>query len=175
MLWKGRRQSDNIQDSRGRGGGFGRGMPGGRSPIRIPMGGRAGGGMSISTIIILVVLYFGLRACGVDPLQILAGGDGGPAGVPGGGGQVTQGQAPASDEMTQFVSVVLAETEDVWNGIFQAEGLSYQEPRLVLFTNQVQSACGFASAAFGPFYFPGDQKVLIDLVFFRALAILCDA
>ena len=75
MLWRGRRQSDNIQDSRGSGGG--RGMPGGggfgRNPIRIPMGGRAGGG-GLSGIIILVVLFFALSACGIDPLQILAGG-----------------------------------------------------------------------------------------------------
>ena len=167
MLWKGRRQSDNVQDSRGRGGGFGRGMPGGagRNPIRIPIG-RGRGGMSISTIIILVVLYFALRACGIDPLQILAGGDGG---VPGGGGQVSESQPKATDEMTQFVGVVLAETEDVWNGIFQAEGLKYEEPQLVLFAGQVKSACGYASSASGPFYCPGDKKVYLDTTFFDQL------
>jgi predicted metalloprotease len=171
MRWKGRRQSDNVEDMRGSGGGgFGRGMPGGlgRNPIRIPMGGRAGGG-GLSTIIILVVLFFALRACGIDPLQILAGGDGGQVGVPGGGGQVTQGQPRASDEMTQFVSTVLAETEDVWNGIFQAEGLKYEEPQLVLFDGQVKSACGFASSASGPFYCPGDRKVYLDTSFFDQL------
>jgi predicted metalloprotease len=169
MRWRGRRQSDNVQDMRGSGGGgFGR-MPGGlgRSPIRIPMGGRAGGG-GLSTIIILVVLFFALRACGIDPLEMLAGGDGGQ-GVPGGGGQVTEGQPRASDEMTQFVSTVLAETEDVWNGIFQAEGLKYEEPQLVLFSGQVRSACGFASSASGPFYCPGDRKVYLDTTFFEQL------
>jgi predicted metalloprotease len=167
MRWRGRRQSDNIQDSRG--GGFGR-MPGGglgRNPIRIPMGGRAGGG-SLTGIIVLVVLFFALKACGIDPLQILAGGDG-PAGVPGGGGQVTESQPKASDEMTQFVGVVLAETEDVWNGIFQAEGLKYEEPQLVLFAGHVQSACGYASSASGPFYCPGDKKVYLDTTFFEQL------
>ena len=166
MRWRGRRQSDNIQDSRGQGGGFGRGGGVGRSPIRIPIGGRGGGGLSISTIIILVVLYFALRACGIDPLQILAGGDGG---VPGGGGQVSESQPKATDEMTQFVGVVLAETEDVWNGIFQAEGLKYEEPTLELFSGQVKSACGYASSASGPFYCPGDKKVYLDTTFFDQL------
>ncbi|TIU06013.1 MAG: flagellar biosynthesis protein FlgM, partial [Mesorhizobium sp.] len=85
MLWKGRRQSDNVEDQRGQGGGFN--LPrGGPGRFRIPVGGRSGGGMSLSTIIILVVLYFGLKAFGIDPLQILAGGDGG---VGPGGGQIT--------------------------------------------------------------------------------------
>ena len=164
MLWKGRRQSDNVEDARGRGGG---GMPGGmgRNPIRIPMGRSGGGG--ISGIIILVILFFALRACGIDPMQILAGGDGG---APGGGGQITQDQgAPASDEMKQFVGTVLAETEDVWNGIFQAEGLQYKEPTLKLFSGQISSACGYASSASGPFYCPSDQKVYLDTSFFQQL------
>jgi predicted metalloprotease len=172
MLWKGRRQSSNVEDNRSSGGlpgGFGRGgRPGG---FRIPMGrGGSGGGMSISTIVILVVLFFALRACGIDPLDMLAGG----SGTPGGGGQITEttdpGAVPANDEMKQFVSTVLAETEDVWNGIFQAEGLDYKEPTLTLFTEQVRSACGFASAASGPFYCPGDQKVYLDTAFFDQLA-----
>lgn len=170
MLWKGRRQSDNVQDTRGQGGGgFGRGMPGGMGrQVRLPMG-RSGGGFSLSTIIILVVLYFALRACGIDPLQILAGDPGGS--VPGGGGQITQSQpgAESSDEMKQFVGVVLAETEDVWNGIFKAEGAQYTEPQLVMFSGQVQSACGFASSASGPFYCPGDRKVYLDTSFFDQL------
>ena len=127
MLWRGRRQSDNIEDARGQGGG---GLPGGfgrsSGPIRIPIGGRAGGG-GITGIIILVVLFFALRACGIDPLQILNGVDG--TGVPGGGGTVTETSPPASDEMKQFVATVLAETEDAWNGIFQAEGLEYRSRR----------------------------------------------
>lgn len=170
MRWRGRRQSSNVEDLRGRGGGlpggFGRGAPGGR--VRIPMGRGAGGGMSLGTIVILVVLFFALRACGIDPLEILSGGDG----VPGGGGQVTQttdSGSGASDEMKQFVSVVLAETEDVWNGIFQAEGMDYREPTLTLFSDQISSACGFASAAVGPFYCPGDEKVYLDVGFFDQL------
>ena len=144
-------------------------MPGGfgRSPVRLPIGRGASGG-GLSGIIILVVLFFVLKACGIDPLQILAGGEGGMA--PGGGGQVTEGQAPANDEMTQFVATVLAETEDVWNGIFQAEGLQYEEPKLVLFAGQVRSACGFASSASGPFYCPGDKKVYLDTSFFDQLS-----
>jgi predicted metalloprotease len=173
MRWKGRRESSNVEDTRGSGGGGGFRMPGGfgRSPggggIRIPTGGRSGG-LSISTIIILVVLFFALRACGIDPLDMLAGGGGG---VPGGGGQVVEQEdgTQANDEMKQFVSVVLAETEDVWNGIFQAEGAQYKEPTLRLFSGQVQSACGFASSAAGPFYCPGDQKVYLDTTFFDQL------
>ena len=170
MRWRGRRESDNIEDGRGQGGGmrlpggFGR-SGGGPGNIRIPMG-KSGGGLS--TIIILVVLFFALRACGIDPLEMLAGGSGG---VPGGGGQITEEEGtPANDEMKQFVGVVLAETEDVWNGIFQAEGQQYQEPTLRLFSGQVQSACGYASAASGPFYCPGDKKVYLDTTFFDQLA-----
>ncbi|MER8436264.1 zinc metallopeptidase [Mesorhizobium sp. M1312] len=170
MLWKGRRQSDNVEDQRGQGGGFD--LPrGGAGRFRIPVGGRSGGGMSLSTIIILVVLYFGLKAFGIDPLQILAGGGGGLA--PGGGGQITDNSggtgAPASDEMKQFVSTVLAETEDTWTGIFQAEGLTYKDPKLVLFSGQIRSACGSASSAAGPFYCPGDRKVYLDTTFFEQL------
>ncbi|TIT02185.1 MAG: flagellar biosynthesis protein FlgM [Mesorhizobium sp.] len=171
MLWKGRRQSDNVQDERGQSGG---GLPGGwPGQFRIPIGGRSGGGMSLSTIVILVVLYFGLKAFGIDPLQILAGGGGGL--LPGGGGQITDNSgaqgtgAPASDEMKQFVSTVLAETEDTWSGIFQANGLTYEDPKLVLFSGQIRSACGFASSAAGPFYCPGDHKVYLDTTFFQQL------
>ena len=174
MRWRGRRQSSNIEDTRGSGGGGGFGLPGGfgrsGSPgggIRIPTGGRSGGGLSITTIVILVVLFFALRACGIDPLDMLGGG----TGVPGGGGQVVEQEdgTQASDEMREFVGVVLAETEDVWNGIFQAEGAQYDEPTLRLFSSQVQSACGFASAASGPFYCPGDRKVYLDTTFFDQL------
>ena len=164
MRWRGRRQSSNVEDRRGQSGipgGFGRGG----GPIRIPIGRGMGGG-GISGIIILVVIFFALRACGIDPLQIL---EGGPVG---GGSQMSESQpgAEPTDEEGQFVSVVLAETEDVWNGIFQAEGQSYSEPSMVLFSNQISSACGFASSASGPFYCPGDSKVYIDLGFFRELA-----
>jgi predicted metalloprotease len=126
--------------------------------------GRAAGGGGISGIIILVVLFFVLKAVGIDPLEMLAGD---PGGAP--GSQVTRPNAPASDELGQFAGVVLAETEDVWNGIFQAEGQRYAEPSMVLFNGQVGSACGFASAASGPFYCPGDRKIYIDLDFFDQL------
>lgn len=158
MRWKDRRQSSNVEDRRGQSGGFGGGGMG-RSPIRLPIGRGAGGG-SLSGIILLVVIFFALRACGIDPLQLLD--EGGPV------AQQTSNNLPA-DEATQFISVVLAETEDVWNGIFQAEGKSYREPVLVLFSKQVGSACGFASSASGPFYCPGDSKVYIDLTFFKEL------
>jgi len=134
--------------------GLGRGMP-----IRIPAG-RGGGGMSFTTIIILVVGFFLLRAMGIDPLQLLDGGAGPDARVE---------QPAASDEATQFVGVVLAETEDVWHTLFEEAGASYSEPQLVLFSGHVNSACGFASAATGPFYCPGDRKVYLDLDFFETL------
>jgi predicted metalloprotease len=167
MLWRGRRQSDNIEDVRGQGGGrfpggFGRNTGG---PVRIPIG-RGSGGVSISTIIIIVILYFALRACGIDPLQMLSEEGGG---MPG-GGAITDTNAPGSDEMKQFVATVLAETEDVWNGIFQSMGRTYEEPKLVLFKGSIQSACGYATAASGPFYCPGDRRVYLDTDFFDQLA-----
>ena len=171
MLWRGRRQSDNIEDDRSdSGGGLGGGSPG---QFRIPIGGRAGGGGSIFLVILVVLAgwYFGF-----DPSTILGGGDGGL--LPGGGGQITDNSGggqdsgagtPANDEMKQFVATVLAETEDTWTGIFKSQGLTYEDPKLVLFSGQVRSACGFASAAAGPFYCPGDHKVYLDMTFFQQL------
>ena len=164
MRWRGRRQSSNVEDRRGGGGlsgGFGRG---GR-PIRIPIGRGGLGGGGLSGIIILIVIFFALRACGIDPFQILEGGPTGPS--------VTENSGPGAqptDEAAQFVSVVLAETEDVWNGVFEAQGENYTEPSLVLFNGQINSACGFASSASGPFYCPGDRKLYIDLDFFGELS-----
>ncbi len=162
MRWRGRRQSSNIDDRRGRSparipGGFSRG--GTRIPIRIGRGGGIGG------IVLIVALFILLPALGINPGDLIGGGGQGPA------VQTSQRQAPpANDEQAQFVGVVLAETEDVWNGIFQAEGESYQEPTLVMFTGAVNSACGTASSAVGPFYCPGDNQVYIDLSFFDELA-----
>ncbi|WEX11221.1 neutral zinc metallopeptidase [Chelativorans sp. AA-79] len=161
MRWRGRRESSNIEDRRRAGGGLSGMRRGG--PIRIPIGGRTGGG-GLGTIIILVILFFGLRALGIDPLQMLDEGT----------GQQTV-QQTGNDEERQFVAVVLADTEDVWHQVFQSEGATYQEPPLVLFSGQVQSACGFASAASGPFYCPGDRKVYLDLSFFNELARRFDA
>ncbi|MCV3206902.1 zinc metallopeptidase [Mesorhizobium sp. YC-39] len=172
MLWKGRRQSDNVEDQRGQGGGFGGGSPG---QFRIPVGGSSGGRMSLSSLIILgVIALIAWGVFGINPMQIL---NGGGDLMPGGGGQITDNSgeqgggtgAPASDEMKQFVSTVLAETEDTWTGIFQAEGLTYEDPKLVLFSGQIRSACGFASSAAGPFYCPGDHKVYLDTTFFQQL------
>jgi predicted metalloprotease len=131
--------------------------------------GRRGGGLSIGTIIFLVVLYLIFKAMGIDLLQIMDGGSTG-----GGGYEQSQSggssQAPANDEMTAFVRTVLAETEDTWTGIFKSMGRDYEEPRLVLFSGQTQSACGFASAATGPFYCPSDHKVYLDTAFFQQLS-----
>ncbi len=131
---------------------------------------RVARGGGLSTIILMVVLFFVLKACGIDPTAILSGSDGGL------GGNFTEEQttttrAPAAqDKMTAFVKTVLAETEDTWGGIFEAEGEKYPAPTMVLFDGQVRSACGMASAASGPFYCPGDQKLYIDLTFYDQLA-----
>jgi len=167
MDWKGRRQSDNIEDRRGassRGG-----NPFGRRGIRLPSGGIRRSGLSLKTILIIGVIYLVLKFMGIDPLQML-GSDPGTVltGQPSGpGSQISETR---KDEMTQFVATVLAETEDVWNGIMKSQGFDYPEPTLVLFSGAVASACGNASSASGPFYCPGDQKVYIDLAFFDELA-----
>ncbi len=188
MRWRGRRESSNIEDARGgggqgRGGGFrfpgglGRGRSGGGGPMR-----RASGG-GFSTIILLVVGFFLLKMCGINPLDMLTGGGGGlmpkqaeqttkvnPPVMPKTNNQPTrQGKVSTNDEMKQFIGVVLAETENVWNGIFQQEGRRYPEPKLVMFSRSIRSACGQASAATGPFYCPGDQKVYLDSDFFQTL------
>lgn len=121
---------------------------GGRVPI-------AAGGGGIGVILIAIIAMF----LGVDPSFILEG------------EQTTYApsQTSQSDELSDFVSVVLADTEDVWHPIFRQLGRTYQEPKLVLFNGQVSSACGLAQAAVGPFYCPADQKVYIDLAFYQDL------
>jgi uncharacterized protein len=160
MEWRGRRQSRNIEDRRGAGGGnpFGRG--GMRLPSRGIRVGRGGGGGIIFLIIAAVILWM----LGINPMQLI---EGTTTSSPGGSGQVT---TQRNDEMKQFVATVLAETEDVWNGIMQSQGRDYPEPTLVLFSGGVRSACGTASSASGPFYCPGDRKVYIDLGFYDELA-----
>jgi uncharacterized protein len=140
MRWQGGRRSTNVQDRRGRGGLI------------------AGGGIGAVVLTIVALLL------GVDP-----------RGIPNGGAP-TQEVAPGApdqftgvDEEADFISVVLADTEDTWNQIFAERGLTYQEPQLVLFENAVQSACGFAQSAVGPFYCPADQHLYLDLSFFREL------
>ena len=142
MRWRTGRESDNVEDRRG----F-------RAAPTI-----AGGGIG-TIILVLIAMYFG-----IDPSFLLQGGA--PSGV---SSQQSVQLSPADDESRKFVSVVLADTEDTWHSLFRQMGRSYQEPKLVLFSGAVQSACGFAQAAVGPFYCPADQKVYIDLIFYQEL------
>ncbi len=124
---------------------------------------RFGGGRGLSLGGIAIVVVVGLLM-GQDPLQIL----GQLAGQ--GGYSTTQADRPAgNDEQSEFVRAVLGDTEDTWRTIFQANSRQYQDPKLVLFDGGVNSACGFASSAVGPFYCPGDRQVYLDLSFFRDL------
>lgn len=147
------RESDNLEDRRGSGMGGGGGL-------------RLGGGrLGLGTIAIaLVASYF----LGINPLTLLSMLSGG--GMP----AIEQSAPPASkppanDETAIFVSKVLASTEDTWNEVFRASGRQYEEPKLVLFSGVTPTACGTGQSAMGPFYCPGDQKVYIDLTFFREL------
>ncbi len=169
MRWKGRRQSSNIEDRRGMGGGMG-GMrfPGGLGGGFGGGGMRRGGGIGIFGILILLGIAWLL---GINPLALLSG-----ELDSGGGGYVEQPQqsagggtfaSPQEEELKEFVAVVLAETEDTWNQIL---GQQYREPKLVLFSGGAQSGCGFAQSAVGPFYCPADEKVYIDLTFFDELS-----
>ncbi|MGV3569328.1 MAG: neutral zinc metallopeptidase [Ramlibacter sp.] len=147
MRWEGNRESSNVEDMRSGGGGFGLG----------------GGAIGIGTIVIALV---GGALLGVNPLTLL--------GIMTGGGttQVQQGPAPAppaNDRDAKFVSTVLADTEDVWTGLFQQGGATYHDPKLVLFRGAVRTACGAGQAAMGPFYCPADQKVYIDLSFYETM------
>jgi predicted metalloprotease len=115
----------------------------------------------------LVVLLIGAVFFGVDPSVLLQGIEGGPVSYEQPAEQARP--IPADDEGAQFVSVVLADTEDTWREQFRARGGTYRDPKLVLFSGAAQSACGFAQAAVGPFYCPRDEKVYIDLAFFDDL------
>lgn len=176
MRWKGRRESENVEDRRGAPGGFrfpgGRGRipfpPGGR--VRLPMGGSGGGGLIVFLVILGVMLLLG-----VDPRILLEG-------MQQPGDRRTEVPFPfpnrpsdrqagpqLDDEMKKFVSVVLADTEDVWNKVFQEQNRKYEEPRLVLFRQATQSGCGLGFSQMGPFYCPLDNKVYIDLAFYDEL------
>ncbi|MVA56062.1 neutral zinc metallopeptidase [Agrobacterium vitis] len=161
MELDGRRQSENIEDVRGASGGGGFGRRG----IRLPIGG-GGRGLSFSTIIILVLIYFGLRLMGIDMLQLLEEGSGSAPSS----SQQQVSDTPEQADMKVFVSRVLASTEDVWTGVFRDNGQTYEMPKLRLFSGQYPSACGAASAATGPFYCPGDQRVYLDTAFFSELS-----
>ncbi|MEO8003312.1 MAG: neutral zinc metallopeptidase [Betaproteobacteria bacterium] len=143
MDWGGGRRSENVEDRRG-----------------IGVGGIAGGGIGV-VVIALIAMFLG-----VDPRVVLQ--------------EMGQGQTqaptehavpvdPAQDKLKDFVSVVLADTEDTWGEIFSRGGSQYEKPKLVLFTGAVRSACGLAQSAVGPFYCPGDHKVYIDLDFYNLL------
>jgi len=155
MKWEGNRESDNVEDRRGDDGGGGGGgfsFGGGRS---IGLGGIA---------VALVASYF----LGINPLTVIN--------MLSGGGQIApvQHSAPAhkpppDDQMARFVSTVLADTEDTWGEIFKAGGATYVRPKLVLFSGSTPTACGTGQTATGPFYCPGDQKVYIDLSFYKLM------
>lgn len=142
MRWQGGRRSGNVQDRRGRGGML------------------VGGGLGAIVITVVALLL------GVDPDEVAMTG-GAPA------GEVAPGspdQFRGVDDEADFISVVLADTEDTWNALFAERGETYREPELVLFENVVHSACGMAQSAVGPFYCPLDQQLYLDLSFFRELS-----
>ena len=181
MRWKGRRQSSNIEDRRGSSSG-GVGGLGGL--------GRGGGG-GLLRLLPLAFKFLGVKGTLIAALGIGAylyfsgGGLGGLlGGMPGTAVQTapqdSRGSQPVEQsaqekELVEFVSVVLADTEETWNELFQQNGETYQEPRLVLYRGAVNSACGMGQAAMGPFYCPGDNKVYLDLGFFDDLKSRHDA
>ncbi len=149
MRWKKARRSDNVVDQRGKGGGIG------------------GKGLSLGAIAIIVVM--GLVS-GQDPMQIISNIAG--QALQQGGIQTSSTRAPAStsnDQGSEFVRAILGDTEDTWRALFQQSGQSYQDPKLILFSGSVRSACGSADSAVGPFYCPADQQVYLDLSFFKEM------
>jgi predicted metalloprotease len=163
MEWEGREESENVEDRRGMGG---LGGMGGGTKIGI-----AGGGIGIIVVIVAMLL-------GVDPsaLTNIVGGGGGDGG---GGQQVAPNQpyqeSPEEKKLAHFTKVIFGDTERVWDKLFQKMGKTYKKPKLVLFSGQVQSACGRADASVGPFYCPGDHNVYIDLSFYRDMETKLDA
>lgn len=165
MRWRGNRQSSNIEDRRG---------------TRGPSMGGLGGGGGMLNLLPMVFKLFGVKGgifalLAVGAYGLLSGNLGNMLG----GGDMQSSLSPQTDqpvkqsaqekELVQFVSVVLADTEETWHNLFQQMGGKYKEPNLVLFRNSVKSACGLGKAAMGPFYCPADQKVYIDLSFYRDL------
>lgn len=146
MKWQGRRKSDNVEDRRG--------LSGGKIAV--------GGGI-IGIIVLLLNLFGGENAKMLTPVleQMQQGQQSAPT------EQVEL--TPEQKELGDFASTVFADTEDVWHKVFEENGMTYEEPKMVLFTGQVQTACGGATSASGPFYCPGDKKVYMDLDFFEEL------
>lgn len=147
MRWRGERQSDNVEDRRG---------------ISISRGAKVGGLSGLGLVAVVVVSMF----FGIDPTVLLQSvSEQQTSSVSG-----PQSSRPAAnDDMRQFVAVVLGETEDVWHDAFRKAGQTYEPPKLVLFSGAIESACGMAGSAVGPFYCPADQKVYLDLSFFEDL------
>jgi predicted metalloprotease len=141
MRWQGERESENVEDRRGGGGGL-----------------AIGGGLGGILILILALVF------GADPGQLFH-----QAPQSDDGTQTSRPINPEEEELKKFVSVVLAQTEDAWSDIFRQMGKQYRKPTLVLFTDRVNSGCGIAASATGPFYCPEDEKLYIDLSFFREL------
>lgn len=139
MEWKGRRGSSNVEDRRG-------------------MGGKTLVGGGIGGIVMLLLVMF----LGGDPSDMLSNLTASP-------GNTEYVETEQDKELAEFVSVVLADTEDVWTEVFEKEGMEYREPILVLYSGSVQSACGMAGSAVGPFYCPADEKLYIDLGFYDEL------
>ncbi|WP_313806018.1 neutral zinc metallopeptidase [Flavobacterium sp.] len=147
MKWQGRRKSDNVEDRRG--------ISGGQVAV--------GGGI-IGIVVLLLNMFGGENAKMLTPvLEQMQQNQ----------GQTTQTEqvelTPEQKELGDFASTVFADTEDIWHKVFEENGMTYEEPKMVLFTGQVQTACGGATSASGPFYCPGDKKVYMDLDFFEEL------
>ena len=152
MRWRDLRRSSNVEDRRD----------------ESPSARRGGGGIKLGGVGLVLVMVASL-IFGVNPMEVLS--------LLGGGSTVTAPQQtqqrrapPANDPNADFVSAVLGDTEDTWSQLFQAQGGQYARPKLVLFRDAAQSACGFASAAVGPFYCPDDRQVYLDLSFFQELS-----
>ncbi|WP_295407720.1 neutral zinc metallopeptidase [uncultured Thiocystis sp.] len=173
MRWRTGRRSDNIEDRRDSDSGN---LPfGTQRPLRV--GRRVGVGGGLGGLLLVIVLLF----LGVDPSLLLT--DSGQIAIPQqapiepsgrspfepGPSQTTNRRASGQDELADFVSVILADTEDTWGAIFRERGERYSDPKLVMYTGMTRSACGLGKAAMGPFYCPADRKVYIDLDFYREL------
>ncbi len=148
MRWRGQRESANVEDRRG-----------------LPIS-RAAGGLGIGTVVVAFVAAWFL---GIDPGMLLGMLSGGEAPTTARQSTPTGAGGPPTDDEGRFAAVVLASTEDAWSQIFRQAGGTYRPPRLVLFEQRVDTACGLAGAASGPFYCPGDQRLYLDLGFFRVL------
>lgn len=158
MRWEDGRRSDNIDDRRGRRAGIGAAAAAPMLMRIVPSLIRSKSGRTI--LLVGAALIFGGQMLGIDVLSLVTGG---------GAGSTAQQSSPQQQKAADFVSVVLGDTETTWHKIFAQMGKRYKEPKLVLFNGRVNSACGSASSAVGPFYCPGDQQVYIDLSFFNDL------